>query len=104
MPEDASSGLAPIRAGGSEPGAAAGKAGERDPARAAFERAIESWHAEQAPMAANNLGVLLEGRGTLSGPVPPMQAIDSESIRSMRQCDDRPWPHSATTPGSAPDH
>jgi TolA-binding protein len=47
-------------------------------ARAAFQRAIDSGHADQAPMAAWNLGVLLAEQGDVAGARTAFQrAIDS---------------------------
>jgi len=37
--------------------------GDADGAKAAYQRAIDSGHADAAPMAARNLGVLPEGQG-----------------------------------------
>jgi hypothetical protein len=48
-------------------------------ARAAYQWAMKSGHPEYAPMAANNLGVLLEGQWDVAGARASYQwAIDSD--------------------------
>jgi len=52
--------------------------GDTEGARAAFQQAIDSGHAEQMPKAELNLGVLLQGQGDRDGAIAAyQQAIGS---------------------------